>query len=259
MARMMLRSLYVWWKFRHIRNNPKVLGTILPNLQNRRTVNVEPTVDDEKLAASIVSAKVGSIAARSILRIVKAWDDAPGMMAMIKVVQKSMSEFAHLISAEALSAMHKIAKDAEHLTQAGLPVVINLEPAVKAAFALAHDLKRDVRKDFDQVDRANRTPYKLHLLETSEKAMSDLNYAVANAIRAHIASIAAPTTMSIPPLEKLLNAIAAAAAESMRVVVSTVEYMENSSPPSYESLNFLGEGRSQTLSHRADDDELRRC
>ena len=225
----MPQSLSAWWKSRFHLNKTRL-----------SIVNVGQDVDDKKVAVAITSAEVGHIAARCIFEHVKVLDGYPTFEATILTGLECLSGSARKIAEKAITVSRLIAGDAKLHTEADLPAVfIDLEPVITAVFDLCHDVDERIRKAFDaQRDRAKRGPNSLALILAAEKTMSDLNHAIAYAIKAHIASIANPTTMSVPPLEKLVMALADTAAESMRAVVNTVMVLRKSSPPSYESLGY---------------------
>ena len=230
----MPQSLSAWWKSRFHLNKTRL-----------SIVNVGQDVDDKKVAVAIASAEVGHIAARGIFEHVKVLDGDPTFESTILIGLECLSESARKIAEKAITVSRLIASDAKLHTEADLPVVfIDLEPVVTAVFDLCHDVDERIRKAFDaqrdraQRDRAQRGPSSLAAVLAAEKTLSDLNHAIAYAIKAHIASIANPTTMSVPPLEKLVMALADTAAESMRAVVNTVMVLRKGSPPSYESLGY---------------------
>ena len=119
---------------------------------------------------------------------------------------------------------------------------------VTAVFDLFHELDVTVKSGFDRVDKATRPSYYVEIMSVIEKAMSETDHAIANVVKIHIASIAALTTLSIPSLERLVLAVAAAAAESMRGIIDTVTLMNDIPPTPYESLKYLSDRWSQTPS-----------
>lgn len=223
----MPKSLSAWWKSRVGLNKTRV-----------PTANVGQDVDDKKVAAAIASAEVGHIAARGIFEHVQILDGDATFEATILTGLACLSQSARNIAERAVNVSREIAENAKLRTKADLPVVfIDLEPVVTAVFDLCHEVDDTIKKEFDaRSDRAKRSPYSLAVIMAAEKTMSDLNHAIANAIKAHIASIATPTTMSIPAFEKLVMALADTATESMRAVVNTVIVLQKSPPPSYESF-----------------------
>lgn len=204
---------------------------------NCRKVDVKQVVDDDQVAVSIASAEVGRVAARGVFRLATALDGDAALEARLISGNDEICRVARDIAETAIKVARDIANDAMHRTQTDLPVAIDLEPVITAIFDLVHKVDNNVRKDFDIVtERAKRSPYSLQLASAAQRTVSETNHAIANAIKAYIVSIAAPTTTSVPALEELVRALACAAVDSIRIVENTVVLMKNLQPPRYESL-----------------------
>lgn len=246
---MRLQSLSDWWSSRLSRNDTESPAKICPNCG---TVDAEQDIGNENVAVSIASAAACHIAARSVFELVEALDGDYAVEATILNALRCLSESARDIAETAINTARDIAEDAKHGTQVDMPIIINLEPVITAVFDQVRAVDAQITNDFDTFDRAKLSPYSLIFVSAAEKTMSDVNHAIANAIKAHIASIAAPTTGSIPSLEKLAIALAGAAAESMRTVVDTVMFMHRCSPPCYQSLKHQAAESLRSSSNRAD-------
>ena len=243
-----LPNLPRWWGFSRV-HRPTNMCSKGPNCG---IVDEKQVVDDDKVAVSIASAEVGRIAARGIARLVRALDCDAALEVRIISANEELCRVARDICKTAIKVARDIAKDAKHRTQTDLPVSVNLTPVVTAIFDLVHKVDNNVRKDFDKyTERAKRSPYSLQLALAAEKTVSDINHAIANAIKAHIVSIAAPTTTSVPALEKLVNCLACAAVDSMRLVEYTAVLMGNMQPPLYESLESYEPHQSMSGGTRA--------
>lgn len=233
----MPQSLSIWWKSRLRRNDTKVLEKTSLKSCNRETVNVEQKADDKNLAVSIACAKVGSIAVRGVLNVVEAQAGASTTADMTICIVEQISKCINRLAKIAVKAARRVrdvAESTEHPTQTGLPIAINLKPVATAVSFDAHGI--DIRKYIDRIDKTQRPPYHMASLAAAAIAMAEVNRAIVDVVEAYIASIAAPTTMSVPSFEKLIFAVAAAAIESARGVADAVIFMNKIPSPPYEDL-----------------------
>lgn len=247
----MPRSLSVWWK-RHLGpKDTKVFKSISPESHSRRTVNVEGKVDDKKEAVLIAYNEVARIAASGLLRVIQTDAGLSPTAPMVSRIQTCFFNVTCWTVDKILAFARDIAKDAKHPTQDDLQVVINLKPVVTAIFDFADRMDFDMKEMFDKWDRSKFTPHGWKCMDETAKVASELTYAIARLIKAHIESIAAPTTESVTSLEKLLTAAADAAKESLRGVANTAIFMANSPPPPYKFLKVSGR-KHRTPSSKVD-------
>lgn len=240
-VQIMPQWLSVWWRSRLGRKETRIFENTSTKSHSRETVNVEQIVDDRNVAISVALSEVSNIAARGLLGVVKAQAGASTTAEMVICLHKYFSECVYGLANNAINVARDIAERAKHHTQTDLPIVIDLRPVVTDFFDGADEIDFYLRKNFDKVDKATKTSYHLESLSATAKAISELNHAIANVVKVHIASIAEPTTMCVPYLEKLLYTAAATATESMRGIVDAVKLMKNNPPPPYEDLGFLSE------------------
>lgn len=220
-------SLSSWWNSRLCRNDTKVLKNTSGKSSGNR--------DTRQVAVSIATAKVSSVAALSIFKIIEAQAGAPTSADMAICVAGLISKYVNRFYKIAARAARDVAAGGtEHRTQTGLPVVIDLGTVVTAVSRDVHVLDIGFRKDVGQIDKAKHKPHHIATCAAAANVFAEISYAFLDVIEAHVASVAMPTTMSVPPLEKLLFAVAAAATESARGVADAFKLMENRPPPPYE-------------------------
>lgn len=234
---MSLSWLPTWWNTRRRRNDTKVIENTSPNSRHRQTVNMKHKAEIRKMTISIASAKVGSIAVRGLLNVVKAQAGASTTAQVttcaFEYMSKCINRMAKLAAWEA-RRVRDVAEGAQNPTQTGLPILINLRPVAAAVSLDAHKLSVYFHKCIDGKDKTQMTPHEAASYAATMVAMSEVLRAVADVVEAYIASIISPTTISVPCLEKMVFAVAAAAIESARGIADAVIYMENRPPPPYE-------------------------
>lgn len=230
-------SLSTWLESRLRRNGKKVFENTSLKSLNCGAVNVKQEAGDKEVAVSIAFAKVGSVAARGVLNAVKVEAGAPTTTRMAKCMVGYISGCINSLAAATVRAARSIRDETEgtaHPTQVGLPIAMNLRPVATAVSLCSHDIDVRLRKIGDRMNKARRTPHDMACFAACMAAIAELKHAFIDVVEAHIASIAAPTTMSVPSLEKLVLAVAATATESARGVADAVIYMEKIPPPPYE-------------------------